>query len=187
MALLVIFAVIFAVFAFDSILVICVHRSACGKFQVSADWQRLLAFTSCTGSFSIRNDLQQVHCTIKGKKTVMGFEHLRSLEHQTETEAAVLGEFILDLDMEEHWKKERDYIVWNTVSLISHHGTSIPVFKTGKYVRRKYLHHFYTEAQLAILESCGLLVNVDKQCQKVLSQLQERMNFLQISKCRVEN
>lgn len=187
MTLLVVLAVIFAVFAFDSVLVIYVHRRALGKFHVTSDWQRLLAFTSCTGLFAIRNDLRQVHCTVDDKKIVLKFEDIRALELQIETEKAILGELILDLDMEEHWKEERDHIIWNTISLISNNGESVSLFKSGKYIRRKYLHESYTEAQLAILESCKLLVNVDKQCQKVLSRLQSRLEFPAISNCYIED
>ena len=187
MTSLMVVALIFAVFAFDSILVIYVHRRAFGKFHVSADWQRLLAFTSCTGSFSIRNDLRQVHCAIDGHKTVVGFEDLRSLELRTEAQMPVLGEFILDPDMEEHRKEDRDYIVWNTISLICNDGLSIPIFKSRKYVRRKYLHDFYTEARLSTLELCGLLVNVDEQCKGVISRLQSRLDFSAITSPCVEH
>lgn len=187
MTLLIVIGVVFTVFAFDSILVIYVHRRALGKFHVSADWERVFSFTTSTGLFTIRNDLRQVHCTVKGHKTVMRFENLHSLELQIETETAVLGEFLLDPDMEEHWKDERDYIVWNTVSLISNDGALTPVFRSGKYIRRKYLHEFYTEAQLTILRSCKLLTNVDEQRQDVISRLKSRLDFLAISNCHVEN
>ncbi|MEH3086927.1 MAG: hypothetical protein PGN26_10415 [Xylophilus ampelinus] len=176
--------VAFAVFAFDSLMVTIVHRQALGKFAVVSDWGRMLAFESATGSFRVRSDLRRLEYAMNGIQGAMDFAEIALLEHAVIPKDADLGQFLLDPGMDEHWRDERDSIDWHVISAVGAGGEKIPLFRSGRYHRRKHLHGLYTELQVGLLQSLGLLVDVEAQCRDILERLRSRMQHPRIVHAR---
>jgi hypothetical protein len=165
----------FALLVIDSVVVAIVHRRVLGKFEVVSDWGRMLAFRSDTGSFRARSDLQRLEYAMNGMSAAVGFEDIDRLEFSVVPEDAGLLQLMLDMDLDEHWRRERDHVDWHSISVVLRTGEKIPLFRSGEYHRIKYFHGLYTEVQLSCLESLGLRVDVRRQSREVLAELRDRL------------
>ena len=183
MLFLVLLAIVLLAFTIDSALVALVHRHVRGRFQVTTDTHRMLTFTSDAGTFTLRQDLQELRCGRSPGHRTVRFRDVDALDVTRTSSHALAAELLLGMEVSDLWPRYRDSIDWQVISVVLLSGERIPLFRTGRYHRRKYLYGFYVEVQLVCLESLGLVTDVDAQGRAVLERIGARMNHPRIVQC----
>lgn len=183
MLFLVLLALVLLAFMLDSVLVALVHRHVRGRFQVTTDTHRMLTFASDMGTFTLRQDLQELQCGRGPGRRVLRFQDIDALEVIRTSRHALAAELLLGMDVSDLWPRYRDSIEWQVIAAVSCSGERVPLFRTGRYRRRKYLHAFYLEMQLVCLESLGLVTDVDARGRAVLERIRARMNQPRVVQC----
>ncbi|RZI72724.1 MAG: hypothetical protein EOP13_14165 [Pseudomonas sp.] len=183
MLILCLLAAILMAFAIDSLLVALVHRRVQGRFQIKTDTHRMLVFKSDVGTFTLRQDLQELQCGKGPSCRVFRFQDIEALEVTQTSRHALAAELLLGMEVSDLWPQYRDFIDWQVVTVVLCTGERVPLFRTGRYHRRKYLHTFYLELQLVCLELLGLVIDVDAQGRTVLDRISARLNQPRVVQC----
>jgi hypothetical protein len=180
---LVFLAAVLLAFMLDSVLVALVHRHVQGRFLVTTDTHRILTFMFDIGTFTLRQDLQELQCGQGPDRRILRFQDIEALEVTRTSHPALAAELLLGMDVPDLWPRYRDSIEWQVIAVVSHSGKRMPVFRTGQYHRRKYLHAFYLEMQLVCLESLGLVTDIDARGRAALERIGARMNQPRVVQC----
>jgi hypothetical protein len=146
-----------------------------GKFQVVRDTADTFSFLSNHGTFTSSQRTQTLSYVLGKQRGALKFSEVKGIEYRVNEEYALLEELFFGFDWTDLLSQYRDTVDWFSIAVVAVDGRRIPLYLSGRYTQREFLHGWYIELQGAFLARLGLLTDVEAQSREALETLQARL------------
>ncbi len=145
------------------------YRIKKGMFKPSPGGQGRYRFRTDHGSFKIDREEKCLGLSSGQVVEKIPFDEISHIEYQYGKASSLLAELYFDAPDP---LMQVDKIGWYVVVVVTTGGRKIPLFSAGQLERREFLWNRINEIEKAILESVGLVKNLDLYSGGVLEQIE---------------